>query len=242
MEKKGKKIRRLFYPPRCPGCDGILEPEEYQRGFCRDCGWRVATAAEGFCMKCGKALPKEDQEYCSDCRRMRHCFREGRGVYVYQGPMKNAMYRFKYANRRSYAEVFAGEAERVCGEWVRNRGIEKIIPVPLYWKKRLRRGYNQAFVWAKALEGQWGIRAEERSLLRLRSTRPQKELDPVERAENLRNAFYAKRERVEGENILLVDDIYTTGSTMDAAAGTLKEAGAKEVYCLCVCTGRDGEN
>lgn len=241
MEQRWKRIIECCYPSRCPGCDRILEPEELRWGFCRDCAKEVVTVREHFCMKCGKLLAEGSSEYCSDCRKRKHFFREGRGVFLYRGPMKSAMYRFKYANRRGYAGIFAKKADLACGEWIRSRGADLIVPVPLYWKKLRQRGYNQAFVWAKALGEEWGIVTEGHALIRLRPTRPQKELNPAERSGNLRNAFYAKREWVQGRKILLTDDIYTTGSTMDAAAEALIEAGAGEILALSVCTGADEE-
>lgn len=109
------------------------------------------------------------------------------------------MYRFKYGNRRCYARTYAADAERALGGWIRRRDPQMIVPVPLYFGKRRKRGYNQAEVWAKALGERLGIPVEKRALLRLRATRPQKELNPAGRIYNLDRAFYARRDLVEGK-------------------------------------------
>ena len=105
-----------------------------------------------------------------------------------------------------------------------------------YWKER-RRGYNQAAVFARALYKECGIPAEYQMVQRIRNTVPQKELNDVERKKNLKHAFQLKKGTPENKNILLVDDIYTTGSTMDEVAEVLLGAGAKNIYFLCISIG-----
>lgn len=241
-----KKWKKLLFPPRCPGCDRILELWEEKEGFCPACRKEIRQVKDRCCMKCGKLLEvgggiglDSGKEYCNDCANNRHAFARGRGVYVYRGPMKGSMYRFKYGNRRCYARTYAADAERALGGWIRRRDPQMIVPVPLYFGKRRKRGYNQAEVWAKALGERLGVSVEKRALLRLRATRPQKELNPAGRIYNLDRAFYARRDLVEGKRILLADDIYTTGSTMDAASGELLAAGAVEVCCISICTGAE---
>ena len=239
-----EKWIKLLFPPRCPGCDCILEPWE-QEGFCESCKKKISLVGDRCCMKCGKFLEGGkggdvgdfEEEYCGDCRNNRHVYAQGRSVYAYRGPMKGSMYRFKYGNRRCYARVFAADAEKTLGEWIRRRDPQVIVPVPLYFRKRKKRGYNQAAVWAKELGERMSIPVEKGVLLRLRATRPQKELNPAGRIYNLDKAFYARGDLVAGKRILLADDIYTTGSTMDAAAGELLAAGAAEVCCISICTG-----
>ena len=234
---------KLLFLPRCPGCDRILEPWEEKQGFCPECRKNVQAVGDRCCMKCGKFFRDDGQEcgkeYCGDCRKNRHAFAQGRGVYVYRGPMKSSMYRFKYGNRRCYAGVFATDAERTLGDWIRRKNPQVIVPVPLYFRKRKKRGYNQAEVWAGALGKQMGIPVERRALFRLRATRPQKELNPAGRMYNLDRAFCVRGELVRGKRILLADDIYTTGSTMDSAAEELLAAGAAEVFCISICTGME---
>ena len=110
---------------------------------------------------------------------------------------------------------------------------------PLHRKRMEKRGYNQAELIADALGKQTGLPVEKKLLQRRINTKPQKDLDPLQRRLNLKDAFIAKFD-LQGENILLTDDIYTTGATIDEAAGALKRAGAGRIYFLVVAIGGDG--
>ena len=148
------------------------------------------------------------------------------------------MYRFKYANRREYAAYYAREAAALYQDWVFKNQIEVIVPVPMYrWKKR-RRGYNQAETFARALGRELGLPVDAGLVRRVRNTVPQKELNGGQRAANLKNAFQLAADIVKYKKILLVDDIYTTGSTMEACARALLRAGVKNVYFIAICIGR----
>lgn len=229
-----QEMREILYPPRCPVCDRILKPGEQ---ICKACEKRIRTVSEPVCKRCGKPLQSEQAEYCTDCKKKQHAYRQGKAVFVYQGSIRESMYRFKYHNRREYAVFYAKEAARLYSDWIRRNEIEVIVPVPMYlWKKR-RRGYNQAEVFARALGREWGIPVEDKLVRRVRNTTPQKELNDKERVRNLKNAFQLASNIVEYSKILLVDDIYTTGSTMDAVAEQLLSGGAKSIYYICISIG-----
>ena len=147
------------------------------------------------------------------------------------------MYRFKYANRREYAAYYAREAAALYQDWVFKNQIEVIVAVAMYrWKKR-RRGYNQAETFARALGRELGIPVDAGLVRRVRNTVPQKELNGGQRAANLKNAFQLAADIVKYKKILLVDDIYTTGSTVDEAARCLQAAGECKVYVAAVAIG-----
>lgn len=225
----------MVFPRRCPVCDEVLLAGVY---ICEDCRKKIHFISEPVCKKCGKTLEEERQEYCSDCVRKKHLFIQGKAVFEYQEEMKKSMYRFKYSNKREYADFYAWEAVSAYYSWIKRQGIEAIVPVPMYiWKKR-RRGYNQAEVFAKRLGAQLQLPVECNLVKRTRNTRPQKELNDVGRKENLKKAFKIVASIVKYRKVLLVDDIYTTGSTMDAVTEVLLEAGVEEVYFICVCIGR----
>ena len=111
------------------------------------------------------------------------------------------------------------------------------MPVPMYPKKKRRRGYNQAEVFAKALGRELGIPVESGLLKRVRNTAPQKELSDTQRQKNLKNAFQLVPDVVKYNHILLVDDIYTTGSTMDEASKALLSGGVERVCYVCISIG-----
>lgn len=224
----------LFFPRRCPVCDDLTEPGEL---ICGECRSAVHRAEEPVCMRCGKPLFNRRKEYCMDCEKKAHNYKQGKSVFVYEGKIRQSMYRFKYGNRREYAVFYAKEAALLHGAWIRRRGIEAIIPVPMYAGKKQVRGYNQAEVFAERLGRELHLPVEKKTVKRVRNTVPQKELGDIARKHNLKNAFQLCSDIVKYSKVLLVDDIYTTGSTIDAVAEVLLSAGVKEIYYICISIG-----
>lgn len=229
-----KELTDCFYPPRCPVCDEVLAPGKL---ICTICEGEVSPALEPVCKKCGKPIEDAGREYCSDCSRRTHVYRQGKAVFVYKTGIKKSMYRFKYSNRREYATFYAKRAADIHGDWIRKMQMEVIVPVPMYLGKKRRRGYNQAEVFARALGREMGLPVDAGLVKRVRNTTPQKELSDKERQRNLKNAFQLTQDIVKYTRILLVDDIYTTGNTMDAVATILLSGGAVDVYSICISIG-----
>lgn len=228
-----EKGLRLLYPNTCPLCGRVTEEE-----ICPACKNAVHTVGEPLCKKCGKPLHDERVEYCRDCRHTRHYFEEGRALWLHQKQPAWSVYQFKFHNRRIYGRFYVEKImERFAGHIAKWR-ISLIIPIPLSKKKRRIRGFNQAEILAKGLEEKTGIPAEVHCFVRIRNTRPQKSLDPSCRRQNVLGAFAWTGGSLKGRNILLVDDIYTTGNTIDSAARVLKKAGAENVYFLTISIGQ----
>lgn len=224
----------LIYPPRCPVCDGIVGGGI----ICEPCRLRLRPVIEPLCKKCGKPLNSPEIEYCPDCGRKKHLYTRGRAAFEYDLVMRASISRFKYKNRREYANFYAQELLRSCKELVYSWKIDLIIPIPLHKSRRRKRGFNQAELVAKQVSREMGILLSTDSLLRIKKTNPQKELNDQERRNNLKNAFCVVKDDVKFKKILLIDDIYTTGSTLDAAASVLLEHGAEKVYFLSISIGR----
>ena len=123
-------------------------------------------------------------------------------------------------------------------KWIRQKNVQLIVPVPLHKNRQKKRGYNQAELFARALGTRLNIPVCTNLLVRERNTVPQKELNDTERKNNLKNAFKITQNIVQLSCILLVDDIYTTGSTMDAIATVLKRAGYRDIYFICASIGK----
>ena len=232
--KKKEWIQSLFFPPRCPICDQVIWMGER---ICETCSAKIVHITEPCCKKCGKPLDDIRKEYCPDCGRKPHFFTQGRAVFVYRGGIRESMYRFKYSNRREYAGYYAQEAYELHRKWMEARQIEVILPVPMYRKKEKKRGYNQAAVFAERLGETAGIPVKYDLIQRVRNTTPQKELNDTERKKNLKEAFAVTGQNIPYNRILLVDDIYTTGSTVDAIAEVLRGVGVREIYFLCISIG-----
>lgn len=235
-----KTLEGICYPPRCVICDGILEPGE--TGIHRNCQKKLYPVKEPLCMHCGKPVSLEKYEYCPDCSRKLRAggedtITQGKALYLYQGEIKKSMYRLKYANRREYGAYFAKEAYERYGEWIKQCGIEVLIPVPMYRKKEKQRGYNQAKVFAKELSYRTKLPIDGNFVYRIRNTAPQKELNDLNRKNNLKNAFHIPKNIVKYNRILLIDDIYTTGSTADELATTFHKNGVEVVYFMSICIG-----
>lgn len=225
---------QLLFPLRCPVCDDIVVP--FGASVCPDCVQRLKRIQTPFCMKCGKQLEEETREYCSDCSKGQHYFTRGRALYEY-GSVAGSIYRFKYGGRREYAQFYGKEIARHLHAELRQMAPDLLIPIPLHPKRQRKRGYNQALLLAKSISGYTGIPLCGKILIRVKNTLPLKYLNPGERQNNLKKAFLILGNDVKCKTILLVDDIYTTGSTMDAAAAALLEAGAKKVYFVTLSIG-----
>lgn len=152
--------------------------------------------------------------------------------------MKQSIYRFKDGGRKEYGTFYAGEGIRLYGNWIRNRGVEAVIPIPIHRNRRKKRGYNQTEILAKEMGRLLELPVDTGILVRTKDTTPQKKLDSRERKNNLKKALKIGTDSVQWKKVLIVDDIYTTGSTVDAAAFVLKEAGVEEIYVLSVAIGK----
>lgn len=225
----------LLFPRRCPVChETVEEPGELACGICR---LKLPYINGPACRKCGKPLLSGEREYCMDCRNRRHHFRQGKAPFVYDKLMRESIARFKYGGRKEYAAFYAEEILRRCWKEAAYWKPEVLVPIPLHPSRKRKRGFNQAQLVAERLSQKTGIPMDAGLLRRVKKTHAQKELSGRDRAANLRGAFSIRDEKVPYKKILLVDDIYTTGSTMDEAARMLLEHGAGSVYFLCICVG-----
>lgn len=211
----------LLLPARCGGCDalGVL--------FCDRC--RVATRKleEPLCPRCGAEVESLRRRDCGCARRLRSLARI-RSYATYDGPLERAVHRFKYRGRRALAKPLAQLlAERLA---VDGLPAEAITWVPLGARRRRERGYNQAELLARGLAGLIGLPALPGQLRRVRETPPQVGLDRPRRLNNVAGAFAYRGGPLNGRLVLLVDDVATTGATLDACAAALKAAGSGAVF------------
>ncbi len=229
------KLWRLLYPSRCPVCDGIVAP--YGAKVCFSCRKKLKIIQEPYCLKCGKSLRDDEQEFCLDCSRQEHIFVCGAALYEYES-IYESLYRFKYGRRSEYAEFYGEEIARFLGERIRSWNADALVPVPIHGKRLRERGYNQARLLAEQIGRQLGIPVYGQMVKRVQNTLPQKELGPKERQNNLKRAFKLYENDVKLDTIIIIDDIYTTGSTIDAVGKVLMEAGAKRIYFVTLAIGK----
>ncbi len=231
-------ITSVLYPKRCIACDKVLLKMEKEHGFCRACSRKVSLVGSNYCLKCGQPIDRKLKELCERCQVKKHNFNQVRALYKYEGDMKQAIYRFKYGNRRCYAKVFAKHAVKYYGEWIKRNKIEAIIPVPMYKPKEKKRGYNQATVFARELSVITGIPMMDDVVRRNTDTVAMKQLIGIKRTKNLLNVFTLTLKDVQFRKVLIVDDIYTTGTTIDEVTKVLKQGGVTDVFGICVCIGQ----
>lgn len=225
-------VLQLLFPRRCPVCDEIAP---FGEKICLECLKKLNYITQPWCMKCGKKL-REEKEYCGDCTGRRHNYVRGRALYEYKS-VAGSLYRFKYGGRREYADFYGEEAARYLKGFLDQIKPDGLVPVPLHPKRYMKRGYNQAFLLAKVIGKHTGIPVYDKLVRRQKETRPLKMLNPTERQNNLKNAFHIAQNDVKLKVVLVIDDIYTTGSTIDAVAAELKKAGAQKVYFITLACG-----
>ncbi len=233
FRKAAQRAVRLLFPLRCPFCDGIVT--SFGEKVCRECAGRQRLLMPPYCMKCGKKL-WDEEEFCSDCRKKNHVFVRGRALYEYESAA-GALYRLKYGGRQEYADFLGEEMAFYLGGFIRETGPDALIPIPLHRRRKRRRGYNQAALLARALGRYLDIPVAEDCLVRVKNTVPLKRLNPKERQNNLKRAFNIEENDVKLKTVIIVDDIYTTGSTVDEAARTLAACGVERIYFVTLACG-----
>jgi len=215
----------LLLPPNCSGCG--------RPGYrwCPECNRQVEHPAVPLCQICG--IPLEGRAgLCEDCRNAPPHYGALRSWSLFEGPVRKALHRLKYRRDLGLGEALAPHLCRFIEElcWP----LTLVVPVPLGRKRISERGYNQVSLIARPLSMAMRISYAAQALVRSRETRSQVGLTRAERRLNVRDAFQAKTSRVQGQVVLLVDDIATTGSTLSSCAAALYAAGARDVFAFTV--------
>ncbi len=173
-----------------------------------------------------------------DCQAIPKSYQRGYPVFEYTEAIKNALYDFKYKNQRDYAVFFANCMYRYYGVQLKKFMVDGLVPVPVHARNKRARGYNQAELLAGELAERLQVPVYPHYLIRRENTSPQKDLNQAARMKNLKNAFKIGRNKIKLRRILLVDDIYTSGATIEACTRTLLLSGAEEVYYTSVAIGQ----
>ncbi len=206
--------------------DCLLCGQEMSGGqICANCRDYLPVVGSPFCRRCGRPVKKEGS--CHYCRKQTHVER-GRAWMLFVPPADRLMYHFKYRNKRRLARIFGRALSLIIKSDHELAQSELIIPVPLHWWKKARRGYNQAMLIAREIGRDCGIDVAD-ILRRSRHTRTQTRLDLDQRRENVANAFVLKKHDLKDRRLLLVDDVMTTGATINECRRVLLAAGARSV-------------
>ena len=222
----------FFLPRLCLFCGGVVA-ESAAVAVCGDCEGTIEWVESPVCPCCGLIFPVRGGEdrLCGACRTEPPPFTRARAAAVYEGPVAKAVTRFKFGRQMAYLPVMQHWLQIPrCAELAADADL--LVPVPLHPRRLRHRGFNQALLLAGAFpEAKVSLEA----LARVRHTPPQVGLNPKERRDNVHQAFaVARTEEVKGKNVLLVDDLYTTGATVRECARVLRRAGAARVEVLTV--------
>jgi ComF family protein len=221
----------VVFAPACAACGVLLDYPS--RGPVCDACWRsIRPITQPVCDRCGDPLPtwraiSVPLERCPRCRRSSPAIDHARAIGEYEGPLRAIVHALKYDGRRSLARPLAGMMRAIAADVL--AGVDCAVPVPLHPSRRRHRGFNQAADLAKHLDVPVCA-----ALKRIRATATQTGLPAARRHRNVRDAFELTRagRGLAGAIVLVVDDVSTTGATLDACARVLKRAGVKEVRAL----------
>ncbi len=225
-------LLRSLFAPRCAACDAPLECSSPMCTPCTESLWPIEAA----CPRCALPIEGEHSVLCRRCRLRGGPIARATAPFRYGGELAVALRRLKYSDRadlaRQLSPLFSTQltvAAAIC---------DRLIPVPLHWRRRSARGYNQAqTLLLRGLPRQLRRKVDTSTLVRRLATAPQTGLAARVRADNVRNAFQIRRRRqrrLRGQTVLLFDDVVTTGATVRAAARTLLRAGAAQVIVFSV--------
>ena len=211
-------------PRRCGGCRRLGD------WLCHSCLGLVRRLEEPLCPRCGREL--EFAAAGCGCRERLRALARARAAAAYEGPLERAIHRFKYEGWRCLAPALAAlMAERMALDGL-SAGL--LLAVPLHEARLRRRGYNQSELLAGELRSRFEVPRPPGRLVRLRDTPPQVGLDRLRRHANVADAFAWRGPPLGGEPVLLVDDVATTGATLEACAGALRAAGSGVVQGMTV--------
>ena len=236
LEKYLDKIISVIYPRHCPVCEEIVSPTG--RMFCKDCIRKLSFVKIPVCLKCGKEIFDAQKEYCEDCAKRKKSYEYGMALLNYDELTEKIMINIKYHNKREYIKALSKLLVSRYGSEILKLKVDVLLPIPVHKKRLRQRGYNQSALITKEVAKELNLTYVENVLVRNKNTKAQKELSPEQRLANLSAAFACSEEAKNYSKVLLVDDIYTTGSTIEACTRLLKEKGVSEVYYVSLAIGR----
>ncbi len=221
-----------IFPPQCIQCDALV-PEHGT--LCLPCWQAVSFITDPMCECCGLAFEYayDGQALCGECMRERPPYAQARAALRYDDASRRLVTRLKYNDHTYLARIYGVWLCKAAGGLIGASDV--IVPVPLHYMRFVRRRYNQSALLAQAVAKESGVTVLESGLQRTRHTTPQTGLTRTQRKDNVKGAFRANPKymsALKGKNILLIDDVYTTGATLFACTKALIDAGATQVNVL----------
>lgn len=229
----------LIYPPRCHACGRFLvrgpADDRQSRYICPSCMADFRTLTPPHCDVCARPFHSRSggNHRCESCLRKRPLFHTIGAPYLYEGSLKTVIHLFKYEGRSGLAAFLGPILASFARDWDTGEKVGLVMPVPLHPRRLRERGFNQSKLLAGHVAGELDTPLDVYSLRRIRHTPPQTGLGRAERRKNVRGAFHLRTpEIVRGKAVILVDDVATTGNTLNECTKVLLKSGARQVSCL----------
>jgi ComF family protein len=233
----------LLDEARCPGCGRVAQnASSLESTLCADCLWALAPQEMPACPGCGQQseVLQTPPALCLACQESPRPWGRLVSFGPYEGRLRELLLKYKFEGQlglgRQLQECVLAAFERSAAAFPELLACELLVPVPLHPRRLSWRGFNQSRELARLLARRRGLPIRQEALLRVRRTVPQMELDRSQRAENIKGAFAASPELLAGRTVLLVDDIMTTGSTLEECSRMMLAAGAAQVHVLVLAT------
>lgn len=223
-------------PPKCLACDKMLGYSSTAM-FCYECSKTYRLNTEPFCAVCGKPVGENADYICAECKSHRVYYERNVSRYLYKGCVKDAVQNMKFKRRRWIAFEFGRALCKTVEQSYADIDFDMVIPVPMTWFLELRRGFNQSYEIARIVASKNGVLCADNVLKKRMGAKTQSGLSKKDRLQNVKDKFkVVNGDKLVDKVVLLVDDVYTTGATMNECARVLKKAGAHAVYGLTVAT------
>lgn len=227
-------VSDIIFPPQCLACSEIINPQE-NRIFCSFCAEKIHFITGSFCPICGVPFPDSPAgiHVCGRCWEKRPYFTRARAVAVFEDVIMNTIHKFKYNRSISTGSGLSSFMADFSFPDFNFSEYSLIVPVPLHIKKLRERGFNQSLVLARGIGKKYCLPVNFSLLKRSKFTLTQTGLNKAEREKNIKGAFVVPdKNKVAGESIILIDDVYTTGATINECTKVLLRAGAQKTAVL----------
>lgn len=225
----------FIFPERCLACEkGIANTQR----ICASCLLRIRYISPPMCIRCGVPFNSEmgSDRLCGNCLTSKAYFNKARAIGLYEGVLQEVVHRFKYNGKTLLAGPLGCLMLNHNLDSMDFKSYDFLVPVPLHRKRLRERGFNQALSLARYVGKRCGVPVDYLSLKRVRWEEPQINLNKNERARNVKDAFsLSNKNRLQHRNILLIDDVYTSGATVNECAKVLTKGGTAKVDVLTVC-------
>jgi len=232
------RFLRILFPESCPVCKRP-STDHKTAPICPDC-WQAIPPYKGpICRRCGTPLVSDVSIICRDCIQDEPAFKSARSFGLYEGSLKKAINLLKYHGIKRLSKPLSDIIFQTNPAPEEFRcGVDTIIPVPLYKKRLRQREFNQSALLAKHMAKSLGVKLILNCLVKIKDTMPQVGLSSKDRIKNIRKAFGIRNQNlIDGKNIVLVDDVFTTGATARECSRVLKNAGAENIYVITLAHG-----